>query len=175
MSFALDVNILLYASDASSALHAEALAFLQSVALGDEVCYLAWPTVMGYLRIATHPRIFAKPLSPTEAQGNIDRLLTRPHVRCIGEADGFWGIYRNLTRDVPARGNLIPTPTLPRSSSSTTSAGSTPAIGISRASLSSTSSIRLPLADTLAKGCDRRQSAAADRQPVARHPAACHP
>lgn len=108
MSFALDVNILLYASDASSALHAGALAFLQSVALGDEVCYLPWPTVMGYLRIATHPRIFAKPLSPAEAQGNIDRLLTRPHVCCVGETDGFWEVYRNLTRDVPARGNLVP-------------------------------------------------------------------
>ena len=108
MSFALDVNILLYASDSSSAVHAGALDLLRSVALGDEVCYLPWPTVMGYLRIATHPRIFSTPLSPTEAQGNIDRLLERPHVRCVGEADGFWEVYRNLTRDVPARGNLVP-------------------------------------------------------------------
>ena len=108
MSFALDVNILLYASDASSAFHAEALDLLRSVALGDEVCYLPWPTVMGYLRIATHPRIFAKPLSPTEAQGNVDRLMERPHVRCVGETEGFWEVYRNLTRDVPARGNLVP-------------------------------------------------------------------
>ena len=108
MSFALDVNILLYASDSSSAVHAGALDLLRSVALGDEVCYLPWPTVMGYLRIATHPRIFSTPLSPTEAQGNVDRLLERPHVRCVGEADGFWEVYRNLTRDVPARGNLVP-------------------------------------------------------------------
>ena len=108
MSFALDVNILLCASDSSSAVHAGALDLLRSVALGDEVCYLPWPTVMGYLRIATHPRIFSTPLSPTEAQGNVDRLLERPHVRCVGEADGFWEVYRNLTRDVPARGNLVP-------------------------------------------------------------------
>jgi hypothetical protein len=108
VSFALDVNILLYASDSSSAVHAGALDLLRSVALGDEVCYLPWPTVMGYLRIATHPRIFSTPLSPTEAQGNVDRLLERPHVRCVGEADGFWEVYRNLTRDVPARGNLVP-------------------------------------------------------------------
>lgn len=108
MSFALDVNVLLYASDSSSSVHGEALAFLRSIVRGDEVCYLPWPTVMGYLRIATHPRVFATPLSPTEAQGNVDRLLAVPHVRCIAEIDGFWAVYRSLVRDVPARGNLVP-------------------------------------------------------------------
>lgn len=108
MSFSLDVNVLLYASDSSSPMHAAALAFLGSVARDDEVCYLPWPTVMGYLRIATHPRIFAAPLSPAEAQGNVDRLLARPQVRCIGETEGFWDVYRNIVRDVPVRGNLVP-------------------------------------------------------------------
>lgn len=108
MSFALDVDILLDASDSSSPMHPAALAFLGAVARGDEVCYLPWPTVMGYLRIATHPRIFAAPLTPAEAQGNVDRLLARPHVRSIGEVDGFWDVYRQLARDVPARGNLVP-------------------------------------------------------------------
>ena len=30
---------------------------------------------MSYLRIATHPRIFAAPLSPDEAFGNVSALL----------------------------------------------------------------------------------------------------
>lgn len=108
MSFALDVNVLLYASDSTSDCHGKATAFLNEVAEGGETCYLTWPTVMSYLRMATHPRIFAAPLSPSEAQGNIDRLLAMAHVRCVSEGDGFWPIYTQLARDVPARGNLVP-------------------------------------------------------------------
>lgn len=108
MSFALDVNVLLYASDTAAENHVAASEFLRAVAAGDEVCYLAWPTVMSYLRIATHPRIFTAPLSPAQAAGNIDRLLALPHVRCVAEITGFWDIYRELNKDLPVRGNLVP-------------------------------------------------------------------
>ncbi len=108
MSFAVDVNVLLYASDSGSDCHAKAVAFLQKVATEPEICYLPWPTVMSYLRMATHPQIFAVPLSPAEAQGNIDRLLAMPHVRCVSEAEGFWPLYTQIAQEVPARGNLVP-------------------------------------------------------------------
>jgi toxin-antitoxin system PIN domain toxin len=108
MSFAVDVNILLYASDRGSAYHERAAGFLRTVAEGDETCYLAWTTVMSYLRMATHPGIFGAPLSPAEAQGNIERLLGCPHVRCIAEDEGFWSIYRAVAGDMPVRGNLVP-------------------------------------------------------------------
>jgi toxin-antitoxin system PIN domain toxin len=108
MSFAIDVNVLLYASDRSSACHEKAAKFLQTVTSGDESCYLAWITVMGYLRMATHPSLFAAPLSPAEAQGNIERLFDCPHVRGLSEADGFWRVYREVAGETPVRGNLVP-------------------------------------------------------------------
>lgn len=108
MSFALDVNILLYASDAASPLHARARQFLEDCAAGDEIVYLAWPTVMGYLRIATHAAIFEKPLSPEHAIRNIDGLLALPQVRALGEAEGFWAAFRRVAADIPARGNAVP-------------------------------------------------------------------
>ncbi len=108
MSFALDVNILLHASDAASPLHARAHQFLGVCAAGDEIVYLAWPTIMGYLRSATHSAIFEKPLSPEQALGNIDGLLALPHVRALGEAEGFWGAFRQAAADMPARGNALP-------------------------------------------------------------------
>ena len=67
MSFAIDVSVLLYASDRSSAHSARAVEFLAECAAGPEVVCVAWPTVMGYLRLATHPSIIARPLSPEEA------------------------------------------------------------------------------------------------------------
>jgi len=108
VSFALDVNILLYASDSGSPYHRKARSFLEECMQGRELFCLAWPTVMGYLRIATHPSIFAEPLSPAEAMANIGSLMSLPHTRFLSEEDGFWDVYRELTEELPIRGNLVP-------------------------------------------------------------------
>jgi hypothetical protein len=108
VSFAIDVNILLYASDRGSAMHAKASAFLQSCATGKGVFCIAWVTAMCYLRMATHGSIFTHPLSPADACANLEALLGLPHCRALGEDEGFWAAYREVTRDVAARGNLVP-------------------------------------------------------------------
>lgn len=108
MSFALDVNILLYASDSQSRLHGKARSFVESCILQEELFCLCWPTVMSYLRISTHPSVFGRPLTPEEAMTNIDTLLDLPHSRFLAEAEGFWKIYRDVTTQVPTRGNLVP-------------------------------------------------------------------
>jgi toxin-antitoxin system PIN domain toxin len=108
VSFGIDVNLLLYASDQSSPQHARATAFLQRCAQEGQVFCLAWLTLMSYLRMATHPSIFGRPLTPDEAMRNVEALMALPHCRVISERDGFWGVYRDVTRSVPARGNLVP-------------------------------------------------------------------
>ncbi|HEY1362807.1 MAG TPA: TA system VapC family ribonuclease toxin [Xanthobacteraceae bacterium] len=108
MSYSLDVNVLLYASDRSSARHARARRFIESCAAGPEIMCLAWPTLMSYLRIATHPRIFSAPLSADEALGNVSALIELPHARAVSELDGFMEAYRHVAGDTPVRGNLVP-------------------------------------------------------------------
>jgi uncharacterized protein len=108
LSFTLDANVLLYASDEASAHHARARAFLEELAGGDELMYLFWPTVMAYLRIATHPSIFETPLAPADAVANVDRLLSLPQVQAVGEQDRFWSSYRGIATEADARGNLVP-------------------------------------------------------------------
>ena len=108
MSFAIDVNVLLYASDAASPHAGRATEFLAERAAAREVFCLAWTTVMSYLRVVTHPAIFASPLSPDEAMRNIDALVKLPHVRLLAEEEGFWDLYCEVTAAVPARGNLVP-------------------------------------------------------------------
>jgi toxin-antitoxin system PIN domain toxin len=108
VSYSLDVNVLLYASDRSSDRYETARRFLDSCASGPEVLCLAWPTLMAYLRIATHPRIFAEPLSPDEALGNIKALVALRHVRTVSELDGFLDAYTHVAGDIPVRGNLVP-------------------------------------------------------------------
>lgn len=108
MSYAIDVNILLYASDADSPMHDRAAAFLRRCVSGREVLCLAWISVISYLRMATHPTIFRRPLLHEQAARNIEALLSIPHCRVLGEDEGFWARYREVTRDVPTRGNLVP-------------------------------------------------------------------
>ena len=108
MSFSVDVNILLYASDSDSPYHKRARAFVDSCMRQDELFCLGWPTVMSYLRIATHPSVFDRPLKPQDAVANIESLQSLPHSRFLSEAEGFWDIYRGLTAELLVRGNLVP-------------------------------------------------------------------
>jgi toxin-antitoxin system PIN domain toxin len=108
MSYSLDVNVLLYASDRSSDRHDAARQFLESCAAQPDVFCLTWPTLMAYLRIATHPSIFAAPLTPDEALNNIAALLALPHARVVSEQDGFMDAYTHVTDNMAVRGNLVP-------------------------------------------------------------------
>ncbi|MBA2275687.1 MAG: PIN domain-containing protein [Chloroflexi bacterium] len=107
MSVTIDANILVYASNAADPAHDPARALVQRLGEGPELVYLFWPTVMGYLRIVTHPAILPRPLAPLDAATNMTNLLTRTHVRSPGEEDGFWELYRNIDGD-RLRGNDVP-------------------------------------------------------------------
>jgi toxin-antitoxin system PIN domain toxin len=108
VSYSLDVNVILYASNRTSERYSAARRFLESCAAGPEILVLTWPTLMSYLRIATHPRIFAEPLAPDEAFGNVAALLARPHVRAVAELDGFLDAYKHVAGETRVRGNLVP-------------------------------------------------------------------
>lgn len=108
MSVTLDANVLLYASDEASPFHERARGLLEWAAGGPEIVYLFWPTAMAYLRLSTHPSVFARPLAPREASANIESLLRLPHVQSPGEQERFWEVYRGVAEDAGARGNLVP-------------------------------------------------------------------
>ena len=63
---------------------------------------------MAYLRIATHPRIFAVPLTPEEALANVNALLALPQTRVVSEQEGFMDAYLHVTASTAVRGNLVP-------------------------------------------------------------------
>jgi uncharacterized protein len=108
LSFTFDANVLLYASDETSVYHEAARRFLEQVGTAVDLVYLFWPTVMAYLRIATHAAIFERPLRPEDAVANIERLLALAHVQTVGEHDRFWASYRRVSGEAEARGNLVP-------------------------------------------------------------------
>lgn len=108
MSATIDANLLLYASDADSPHHGLAIERLRRFAAGPDLFYVFWPVAMAYLRIATHPSIFSRPLEPAQARSNLSGLIRRPHVRCPGEQEGFWPVFEDTVERDVIRGNLVP-------------------------------------------------------------------
>lgn len=108
MSYSLDANVLVYASNESSPRYRQAREFLERCRSDPEPLCLGWPTVTAYLRIVTHPRIFGHPLTPTRATRNVESLMALPQVRVLSEKDGFWDRYRGVTENLTVRGNLVP-------------------------------------------------------------------
>lgn len=108
MSETFDVNVLVYASHRASPFHEKAKALVERFLAGPGLVYLMWPVALGYLRIVTHPGLFGEPLMPTVAADNIEQFLTQPHVRPVGEIDGFWPVYRRVSEAARPKGNLVP-------------------------------------------------------------------
>lgn len=107
MTVTLDTNVLIYASNEDDPKHELALQLVERLRQGPEIVYLFWPTILGYLRIVTHPAILPRPPSASSATGNIAALLSRPHVRTAREDDHFWDLYR-ATASKQSRGNDVP-------------------------------------------------------------------
>ena len=60
------------------------------------------------MRFATHPAVFARPLSHADARSNIQALLELPHLQTAGESDAFWSRFAEVADDVTPTGNLVP-------------------------------------------------------------------
>jgi len=108
MTMTIDTNVLVTAVDNSSPHQHRARQLLDWVSEGPHVVHLFWPTLLGFVRIVTHPSIFGQPLSREMAEAAVGRLIDRPHLRVEGELDGFWTAYRRVAADVEPRGNLVP-------------------------------------------------------------------
>ena len=108
MSYTIDVNILLYASNRTSPFYEAAAAFLRDRPRDPDLLCLTWPVLIAYVRMVTHPRIFGRPMTPHEAIGNIGALKRMPRCRVVTEPINFLAIYREVAIEVIARGNLVP-------------------------------------------------------------------
>lgn len=108
MSYSIDANILLYASNTEAREHIAALTFLKNRAKDPDLLCLTWPALMAYQRIATHPAIFRQPLNPQEAWNNIQSLLALSRARVLAEAEDFAEVYPDVTGGLNIRGNLVP-------------------------------------------------------------------
>jgi len=103
-----DVNVLVYAHRDDTAHHAACLDWLEQIVNGDESFGLSELVLSGFVRVVTHPRVFAKPSTMADALAFTEQLRERPN--CVPVAPGrrHWGIFRSLCTEAGARGNLVP-------------------------------------------------------------------
>lgn len=67
MRFLVDTNIFLHAANASSPQHRPAREFLEDHLAARTVWGTTWPILYEFLRVATHARVFPRPLKPKQA------------------------------------------------------------------------------------------------------------
>jgi hypothetical protein len=103
-----DVNVLLYAHDSSSPHHASCAAWTRAAMSGVERIGLPWQTVLGFMRIATSPRVYLNPLDLAGACERIDQWLSHSHVAICEPGARYWSILRALLAESRATGPLVP-------------------------------------------------------------------
>lgn len=103
----IDANILLYAYDGSSTLHGAAKRWLEKNLSEAEPIRLAWVTILAFLRIATHRKIYANPYSIAEATAIVDDWLARPCMGILQPTARHWPILTALLQNGQATGPLV--------------------------------------------------------------------
>ncbi len=104
-----DVNILIYASIPRFQQHTAARDWLDARLSGLEPVGLPWPSLLGFLRIATNPRLFAPAVPMTTARQNVSNWLgcdavwipepTGNHLAVLDRLLALPGIYADLVPD----------------------------------------------------------------------------
>jgi toxin-antitoxin system PIN domain toxin len=103
-----DANILIYAVDEHARLHKVAVAWLTRQLTGSRRVGLPWQSLAAFLRIATHPRIFPRPLAPETAYDRVSDWLAAPGAWIPQPGPGYHGVLRELVDAYGVTGNLIP-------------------------------------------------------------------
>lgn len=102
----IDVNILIYAVDRDSQYHSKVLPWWESALNGDEPIGLAWITLLGFVRMSTNPKVFAKPLATMDALRFVEKWLDHPTTVVVGEAEDHWSRVGDLLKQVGTAGDL---------------------------------------------------------------------
>jgi toxin-antitoxin system PIN domain toxin len=89
-----DANVLLYAYNPSSPHHEQCRSWLESALNGSEQVGFPWQTVLAFVRIATNPHVFTRPLSAMEAASIVDEWLACPQAMRVEPADGYWELLK---------------------------------------------------------------------------------
>lgn len=102
-----DVNVLVYAFRESAPGHAAYREWLTMTVNSRETFGLSDLVLAGFLRVATHPRVFNPPAPIGQALAFANALRERPNRVPVSPGPDHWEIYARLAREAGAKGNLL--------------------------------------------------------------------
>ncbi len=104
----IDANLLLYAVDERAVHHHAAVGWLSKQLNGSRRVGLPWQSLAAFLRVATHPRAFPRPLAPATAFDIVTSWLAAPVAWIPQPGPEYARILGQLVVTDDVRGNLAP-------------------------------------------------------------------
>jgi uncharacterized protein len=101
-----DTNVLLAAVNADARGHDVARAWLTDSLSGVEPTGFAWLALLGFIRIATKPALFAHPLTAAQALDFVEEWLARPNATVLHPGARHATLLRQLLASAGTAGNL---------------------------------------------------------------------
>ncbi len=101
-----DVNVLVHAHNADSAVHERARRWWEGCLSGAEGVGLAWAAMLGFMRITTNRRIVARPLAVEAVMQRLEDWLALPHVHIATPSDAHFARLRMQLERLGTAGNL---------------------------------------------------------------------
>jgi toxin-antitoxin system PIN domain toxin len=101
-----DVNVLVHAHNADSAVHEQARLWWDGCLAGTEGIGLAWAAMLGFIRITTNRRVVARPLPVEEVMTQIQAWLALPQVHIAQPSETHFDRLRAELEHLGAAGNL---------------------------------------------------------------------
>lgn len=108
MASVIDTNLLLYAANEDAPEHAKARLFLEESAASAETWFLTQGIAYEFLRVATHPKVFSRPLEGGEALGFLETLFASGNFAWLEPTEHHLSTLRTVLGELthPA-GNLF--------------------------------------------------------------------
>lgn len=104
----IDVNVLVYAHREDARDHSAYAAWLNET-IGSEAPYGVSDLVLsGFLRVVTHPRIFASPTPLSVALAFTTAFRESAKAVSISPGPRHWSIFAGVCQQTRARGNRVP-------------------------------------------------------------------
>lgn len=100
--------MLVYAFHEGAPDHDRYRGWLTAAVESDESLGISDHVLSGFVRVATHPRIFSPPAPVERALAFAAALRTQPNAVAVSPGPRHWEIFERLCLAVGAKGNLVP-------------------------------------------------------------------
>ena len=103
-----DANLLLYAVNAGTPEHARARAWLDAELNGTARVGLPWPSLLAFVRLASNPSVFRRPLAPRDAWAQVEAWLGSGRAWTPLPGERHAAILGGLLDDAAMTSRLVP-------------------------------------------------------------------